>query len=156
MGVAYAPIEDYGIIGDLHTVALVGKHGSVDWFCFPNLDSPSIFAALLDDARGGRFQIAPLDDQVAHKQMYFPDTNVLFTRFLSDRGVGEICDLMPLASTAEERDRHRLIRRVSVVRGTLQFRMVCPRLSITPARAIGWNCTPRAPCSGPPVSTSPW
>lgn len=53
MGVAYAPIEDYGIIGDLHTVALVGKHGSVDWFCFPNLDSPSIFAALLDDARGG-------------------------------------------------------------------------------------------------------
>ncbi len=85
---AYAPIEDYGIIGDLHTVALVSKQGSIDWFCFPSLDSPSIFAAILDDAKGGRFQIVPLDDQVTHKQMYFPDTNVLFTRFLSDRGWG--------------------------------------------------------------------
>ncbi len=122
---AYAPIEDYGIIGDLHTVALVSRQGSIDWLCIPNLDSPSIFAAILDDKRGGRFQIAPLDDQATHKQMYFPDTNVLFTRFLSDRGVGEVCDLMPIASTPEARDRHRLIRRVSVVRGELQFRLLC-------------------------------
>ncbi len=122
---AYVPIEDYGIIGDLHTVALVSKHGSIDWFCFPNLDSPSIFAAILDDAKGGRFRITPQDDQVTHKQMYFPDTNVLFTRFLSDQGVAEVCDLMPVASTIEERDRHRLIRRVSMVRGNLRFRLVC-------------------------------
>ena len=121
----YAPIEDYGIIGDLHTVALVGKNGSIDWFCFPSLDSPSVFAALLDDAKGGRFQIAPLGGEVTRKQLYFPDTNVLITRFLSDEGVGEVCDLMPVATTAEERDLHRLIRRVSVVRGSLRFRVTC-------------------------------
>ncbi|HSB68579.1 MAG TPA: glycoside hydrolase family 15 protein [Candidatus Methylomirabilis sp.] len=122
---AYVPIEDYGIIGDLHTVALVGKHGSIDWFCFPSLDSPSVFAALLDDAKGGRFQIAPLGGEVTRKQLYFPDTNVLITRFLSDEGVGEICDLMPVATTAAERDLHRLIRRVSVVRGSMRFRVTC-------------------------------
>ena len=83
---AYAPIEDYGVIGDLHTVALVGKHGSIDWLCFPHLDSPSVFAAILDDAKGGRFQIAPQDGGVTHKQLYFPDTNVLITRSLSPQG----------------------------------------------------------------------
>ena len=122
---AYAPIEDYGVIGDLHTVALVGKHGSIDWLCFPHLDSPSVFAAILDDAKGGRFQIAPQDGGVTHKQLYFPDTNVLITRFLSPQGVGEICDFMPVAPTPEELHRHRLVRRVSVVRGTMSFRVVC-------------------------------
>jgi GH15 family glucan-1,4-alpha-glucosidase len=121
----YLPIEDYGIIGDLHTVALVSRQGSIDWFCFPHLDSPSVFAALLDDARGGRFQIAPVGDDATLKQLYLPDTNVLITRFLSARGVGEICDFMPIATTSEELHRHRLIRRVAVVRGTMEFRMVC-------------------------------
>src|SRR5512146_195208 len=55
----YQPIENYGVIGDLHTVALVGMNGSIDWLCFPRFDSPSVFAALLDDQRGGRFQITP-------------------------------------------------------------------------------------------------
>ena len=121
----YIPLEDYGIIGDLHTVALVGKHGSIDWFCFPHLDSPSVFAALLDDAKGGRFQIAPEEDGVLSKQLYLPDSNILITRFLSDQGVGEMCDFMPVAQTPEERYRHRLIRRVAVVRGTMRFRLVC-------------------------------
>lgn len=121
----YIPLEDYGIIGDLHTVALVGKHGSIDWFCFPNLDSPSVFAALLDDAKGGRFQIAPEEDGVFSKQLYLPDSNILITRFLSDQGVGEICDFMPVAQTPEEQYRHRLIRRVAVVRGSMRFRLVC-------------------------------
>lgn len=121
----YVPIEDYGIIGDLHTVALIGKHGSVDWFCFPHLDSPSLFGALLDDARGGRFQIAPLGDGLTHKQLYLPDTNVLITRFLSAEGVGEVCDFMPIPAAAAEVPRHRLIRRVTVVRGSMRFRLVC-------------------------------
>ena len=81
----YAPIEDYGIIGDLHTVALVGKDGSIDFLCLPSFDSPSVFAALLDAERGGRFQIAPQLGEAARKQLYLPDTNVLLTRFLSER-----------------------------------------------------------------------
>ncbi|HWU41713.1 MAG TPA: glycoside hydrolase family 15 protein [Candidatus Acidoferrum sp.] len=121
----YIPLADYGIIGDLHTTALVGKHGSIDWFCFPNLDSPSVFAALLDDSKGGRFQIAPEGNGVFSKQLYLPDTNVLVTRFLSDQGVGEVCDFMPIAQTTGERDRHRLIRLVTVVRGTMRFRLTC-------------------------------
>src|SRR3954454_24928239 len=92
----YLPIEDYGIIGDLHTVALCGVNGSIDWFCFPSFDSPSVFAALLDDAKGGRFQIASADASSTHKQLYLPDTNVLVTRFLSVDGVGEITDFMPV------------------------------------------------------------
>lgn len=122
---SYLPLEDYGIVGDLHTVALVGKHGSIDWFCFPSLDSPSIFAALLDDAKGGRFQIAAEGDGVFSKQLYLPDSNILVTRFLSDQGVGEICDFMPIAKTPGERDRHRLIRLVTVVRGTMRFGVIC-------------------------------
>src|SRR6185369_4494462 len=90
----YAPIEDYGIIGDLHTVALVSKDGSIDFLCLPSFDSPSVFAALLDAERGGRFQIAPQLGQAARKQLYLPDTNVLLTRFLSDDGVAELSDFM--------------------------------------------------------------
>jgi GH15 family glucan-1,4-alpha-glucosidase len=73
----YAPIEDYGIIGDLHTLALVGMDGSIDFLCLPSFDSPSVFAALVDAERGGRFQIAPQLGQAARKQLYLPDTNVL-------------------------------------------------------------------------------
>jgi len=76
----YAPIEDYGVIGDLHTVALVGKDGSIDFLCLPSFDSPSVFAALLDAERGGRFQIAPQLDDAAHKHLYLPDTNVTSRR----------------------------------------------------------------------------
>jgi GH15 family glucan-1,4-alpha-glucosidase len=122
---AYSPIEDYGIIGDLYTIALISKRGSIDWLCFPQLNSPSLFAALLDDRRGGRFEIAALGDGVTHKQLYIPDTNVLVTRFLSTQGVGEVCDFMPVATTSEELHRHRLIRRVSVVRGTMDFTLTC-------------------------------
>ncbi len=77
----YLNIENYGVIGDLQTAALVGLNGSVDWMCYPHFDSPSVFGALLDDARGGRFALAPVDAGVTHKQMYFPDTNVLLHLF---------------------------------------------------------------------------
>ena len=70
---AYQPIENYGIIGDLHSVALVGTDGSIDWLCLPHFDSPSVFAAILDDEKGGRFKIAPVSEGVTRKQLYWPD-----------------------------------------------------------------------------------
>ncbi|MCP5109368.1 MAG: glycoside hydrolase family 15 protein, partial [bacterium] len=88
---SYQPIENYGVIGDMHTVALVGLNGSIDWLCYPHFDSPSVFAAVLDDAKGGRFRICPVDDNgINYKQFYWPETNVLVTRFLSGRGVAEV------------------------------------------------------------------
>ena len=113
---SYQPIENYGVIGDLHTVALVGMDGSIDFMCFPHFDSPSIFAAMLDDAKGGRFKIAPQFDDARHKQLYLPDTNMLLTRFLSDDGVAEVSDFMPVA---ERRHGHQLIRRAKTVRGEI-------------------------------------
>ncbi len=86
---SYQPIENYGLIGDLSTVALVGMDGSIDFMCFPQFDSPSIFAALLDDKKGGRFQLAPMLENCRHKQMYMPDSNVLLTRFLAPEGVAK-------------------------------------------------------------------
>ena len=80
---AYQPIQNYGLIGDLHTAALVGTDGSIDWLCFPSFDSPSVFGAILDDKKGGRFKISPLAENATYKQVYWPDTNVLITRFLS-------------------------------------------------------------------------
>ncbi len=122
---AYQPIENYGIIGDMHTVALVGMNGSIDWLCYPHFDSPSVFAAILDDKKGGRFQIAPAAAGVTHKQFYWPGTNVLVTRFLSPNGVGEITDYMPVGGAARGNGRHQVVRRVSVVRGSLTFRLNC-------------------------------
>src|SRR5206468_8473670 len=94
---AYQSIQNYGIIGNMRTAALVGVNGSIDWFCFPHFDSPSVFGAILDDRKGGRFQIAPVRDGSTAKQFYWPDTNILITRFLSPDGVGEIQDFMPVS-----------------------------------------------------------
>jgi GH15 family glucan-1,4-alpha-glucosidase len=125
----YQPIENYGIIGDLHTVALVGMDGSIDFMAFPHFDSPTIFAALLDHHRGGHFRLAPTLGEPQHKQMYLPDTNVLITRFLSDEGVAEVSDFMPLEDTGQE-PAHDLVRRAKTVRGEVHFRMVCaPRFN---------------------------
>lgn len=122
---SYQPIESYGIIGDMHTVALVGMDGSIDWLCLPRFDSPSIFAAILDDAKGGRFAIHPTGEDTVHKQLYWPDTNILVTRFLSKDGVGEIVDFMPVDPSAGGPLERWLIRRVQVVRGSMQFRLLC-------------------------------
>jgi GH15 family glucan-1,4-alpha-glucosidase len=117
--VPYQPIENYGVIGDLRTAALVGKNGSLDWLCLPHFDSPSVFAALLDDVKGGRFQVEPTCEDVTHKQLYWPDTNILVTRFLSPTGVAEVVDFMPVGGE------QRLVRRVHCVRGQLPFHAVC-------------------------------
>ena len=121
----YHPIENYGIVGDMHTVALVGMHGSIDWLCFPRFDSPSVFAAILDDQKGGRFQIAPILPDQTHKQFYWPETNVLITRFLSAEGVGEITDYMPVGKGSDGEGHHQLVRRVTAVRGAIRFRARC-------------------------------
>jgi GH15 family glucan-1,4-alpha-glucosidase len=119
----YLPIADHGIVGDLHSVALVGSDGTIDWYCCPTFDSPSVFGAILDKERGGFYRIAPVNEVSTRKQLYFPDTNVLITRFLSPDGVGELQGFMPIARDGEERHRHRLIRRVICVRGELRFRL---------------------------------
>ena len=128
----YAPIEHYGIIGDLQTVALVGLSGSIDFCCLPRFDSPSVFARLLDAQRGGFFSIEPELHGVRHKQMYLPDTNVLLTRFLADDGVAEISDFMPIFDEGEP---SRIVRRVKAVRGTIRIRMRCaPRFAYAAER----------------------
>jgi GH15 family glucan-1,4-alpha-glucosidase len=120
---AYLPIAEHGIIGDLYTVALLGTDGTIDWYCCPTFDSPSVFAAILDKERGGYYRVAPARGGWTPKQLYFPDTNILITRFLSPEGVGELQGFMPIARDGEERHRHRLIRRVFCVRGEMHFRM---------------------------------
>jgi GH15 family glucan-1,4-alpha-glucosidase len=121
----YQPIENYGIIGDLHTTALVGMDGSIDWLCLPRFDSPSVFAAILDDEKGGRFKIAPVSEGVTRKQIYWPDTNILVTRFFAPDGVAEITDYMPVDAPANGHRRTQVIRRVEVVRGVMTFRIEC-------------------------------
>lgn len=123
----YQPIENYGIIGDLNTVALVGLNGSIDYMCFPDFDSPSVFAALLDDKKGGHFSIHPVSTDCNTKQLYLPDTNVLLTRFLCAEGLAEVTDFMVLAKECEANS---LARRVSCVRGEMKFRVSCkPRFN---------------------------
>jgi GH15 family glucan-1,4-alpha-glucosidase len=126
----YPPIEDHGIIGDLHTIALVSRGGTIDFMCAPRFDSPPVFGSLLDRGRGGRFELAPVLDGARLKQLYLPDTNVLLTRFLSPDGVAEISDFMPVG----EGDRVRaVVRRVKAVRGDLRFRARCaPRFGYGP------------------------
>src|SRR6516164_1492812 len=124
----YLPIAEHGLIGDLHTVALVGTDGTIDWYCCPRFDSPSVFAAILDADRGGMFRISPDCDGWSSKQLYLPDTNVLITRFLMPDGVGEVQDFMPPAQTGGAAHGHRLIRRVLAVRGDMRFVVdVAPR-----------------------------
>jgi GH15 family glucan-1,4-alpha-glucosidase len=123
----YPNISDHGLIGDLQTAALVATDGTVDWFCCPRFDSPSVFASLLDADKGGYFRIAPDHDGCVTRQLYFPDTAILITRFMTPDGVGEVTDFMPIAGD-KPTDRHRLVRLMRVVRGSMRFVMdVKPR-----------------------------
>ncbi|HUD38248.1 MAG TPA: glycoside hydrolase family 15 protein [Streptosporangiaceae bacterium] len=118
----YPNIADHGLIGDLQTAALVTTDGSIDWFCCPRFDSPSIFASLLDADKGGHFQIAPERAEYVTKQLYAPDSAVLVTRFMTPDGVGELIDFMPVL-TGRPTDRHRLVRIMRVPRGVIKFGM---------------------------------
>ncbi|HEY6408754.1 MAG TPA: glycoside hydrolase family 15 protein [Ktedonobacteraceae bacterium] len=122
----YLPIEDHGIIGDLHTVALVGKNGTIDWCCLPAFDAPSVFGSLLDAEKGGFFSIAPQDTpELRLNQYYLPETNILITRFFTLEGVGEVTDFMPIQPAREHTKHHRIVRAVRVVRGQLTFELIC-------------------------------
>ncbi len=132
---AYHPIEHYGIVGNMRTVALVGKNGAIDWMCLPRFDSPSVFAGILDSKKGGTFRIHAVADSepgvvlrrpkdIRQKQFYWPDTNVLVTRFLSPDGVGQVVDYMPVVPSGEK-GHLSLVRTVQSVRGNVLFRMEC-------------------------------
>jgi GH15 family glucan-1,4-alpha-glucosidase len=117
---SYQPIEHYGVIGDMRSIALVGKNGSIDWCCLPAFDSPSVFAAILDERKGGFWSLAPSVEDVTVKQMYLPDTNVLVTRFFADEGMAEVIDFMAVGHETRE-----IVRIAKVIRGPIPFRMEC-------------------------------
>jgi GH15 family glucan-1,4-alpha-glucosidase len=124
----FEPIENYGAIGNMQSIGLVGLNGSIDFLCYPDFDSPTIFAALIDDENGGRFEIRPQLTNPRVRQMYLPDTNILVTRFLAEQGVSELTDYMPIDNIGGEPNE--IVRKVAVIRGDVRFRMRCqPRFS---------------------------
>jgi GH15 family glucan-1,4-alpha-glucosidase len=118
----YLPIEDHGIIGDLHTAALVAKDGTIDWLCLPAFDSPSVFASILDDERGGHFSLRSAE-YTRSQQLYLPGTNVLLTRFITPEGVAEVTDFMPIED--DRKLRHDLIRDIRIIRGRIPIDIDC-------------------------------
>ncbi len=116
----YPDISDHGLIGDLQTAALVTSDGTIDFFCCPRFDSPSVFCSLLDADKGGYCRISPATDSYVSKQLYFPDTAALITRFMTPDGVGEVQDFMPIIE-GPPTDRHRLVRYLRVARGQMKF-----------------------------------
>ncbi len=120
-------IQDYAIIGDCRSAALISRAGSIDWLCWPRFDSPALFAALLDPERGGRFQIRPAGSHVATRR-YLPGTNVLETRFETETGAFVLTDLMPIASEAEKAEElfadHELLRVVDCLEGEIDLEVV--------------------------------
>ncbi|WP_406038679.1 glycoside hydrolase family 15 protein [Micromonospora sp. NBC_00898] len=126
---SYPAVESHGLIGDLQTAALVATDGTLDWFCAPRFDSPSVFGGLLDRHKGGHFRVSPEGVDYTSKQLYLPGTPILITRFLSADGVGELMDFMPVAGDVAT-DRHRLVRMIRIVRGSMRFRVECrPRFN---------------------------
>lgn len=125
---AYDPIESYGLIGNMRTAALVGPTGSIDWLCLPWFDSPSLFGALLDDRRGGRFTIAAAHPDARARQYYWPETNVLITHFRIDGGAAEVVDFMPVGVPKQGQPTPDLIRIVRAIHGTTPMELL-----LTPA-----------------------
>src|SRR5215813_13547174 len=124
----FEPIENYGVIGNMQSIALVGMNGSIDFLCYPDFDSPTVFAALLDDKIGGRFAIQPQLTNMRVRQLYLPDTNNLITRFLAEEGVVELMDCMPIDDGTSQANE--IVRLVKVIRGNVKFRMSCqPRFN---------------------------
>src|SRR5262249_24857830 len=124
----FQPIENYGVIGNMQSVALVGMNGSIDFLCYPEFHSPTVFAALLDDEKGGRFAIQPQLSNARVRQLYLPDTNILLTRFLAEEGVAELTDYMPIEQDGEQPNE--IVRSVAVIRGNVHFEMCCqPRFN---------------------------
>ena len=148
----YMPIEDYGLIGNLRTCAMVATDGGLDYMCWPNFDSPSIFCRILDKDKGGHFTISPKDDDLCTtKQQYLPGCNVLQTRYLKEEGVMNVVDFLPrpnnktmdadyharvmrskhTGDVTERSDLKKwLVRRVECMRGEVDVNVeVCPAFS---------------------------
>ncbi|WP_432875060.1 glycoside hydrolase family 15 protein [Kribbella sp. CA-245084] len=137
----YPLIADHGLIGDLQTAALVSTDGSIDWFCAPRFDSPSVFGALLDHENGGHLRIRPSYGTFETKQLYFPDTAILITRFLTEAGVGEVIDFMPATSSTHATENHRIVRLLRCVRGRMTFDLdIAPRFDYG-RKAHQWHAT---------------
>ena len=153
---AFEPIENYGVIGNMQSVALVGMNGSIDFLCYPDFDSPTVFAALLDDQKGGRFAIRPQLSKTRVRQLYLPDTNILLTRFLAEEGVAELTDFMPIDPKGGQPNE--IVRMVSVIRGNVGFKMSCqPRFNYAAGKhqvQISDNCATFSPDDSrcPPMS----
>lgn len=124
---AVLPVDARGIIGNMKTAALVSVRGTIDFMCFPRVDSPTLFAALLDDEHGGSFAISPRDPDANVKQMYLPETNVLLTRFMTGEGVCELLDLMPVPSSEARVDAvpNCVMRIVRIVYGRMTLNVRC-------------------------------
>lgn len=147
----YRPIGDYALIGDCRSAALVSRGGSIDWLCWPQFDSPSIFAALLDWRRGGRFRIAPAGPFTATRR-YVGETAVFETTFRTVEGVARLTDLMPVASEADKAGElwpnHELLRRIECLEGAVDIEVLFdPRLDygrVTPRlidqKTFGLTC----------------
>jgi GH15 family glucan-1,4-alpha-glucosidase len=120
----YQPIEDYGIIGNMRTAALVSRQGSIDWYCCPSFDSGSVFGALVDDRKGGRFEVRPRTQAIS-RQLYWPDTNVLTTRFLAEDAVGEVVDFMAVGMPQARARGYPLVRILRCNRGRISFDVRC-------------------------------
>ena len=116
-------IAEHGLIGDLRTCALVGTDGTIDWFCAPRFDSPSVFGSILDQEKGGGWRLRPTAEVTRTQQFYYPQTAVLITRFLTGDGVVEVYDFMPVLTGDDPLHRQRLVRRVSGVHGTPRLQM---------------------------------
>ena len=152
----YQPIENYGMIGDMHTVALVGADGSIDWLCVPRFDSPSVFAAILDDGKGGRFKIAPVGDDVTCKQFYWPETNFDYTvsrtargcraHRLHARGPGSLRRQAPSPTHTTRHRGHAAAAAPSNVMNSRRFTARCLPCS----RPKGWHTSARQTAAHPP------
>jgi GH15 family glucan-1,4-alpha-glucosidase len=140
----YKDLEQYGIIGNLETCALIGDDGSIDWCCFPLIDSPSVFAAILDHAKGGRFSITPAGNYTS-RQEYLGETNVLQTHFQTDGGMAVLTDFMPFKTKDDPTGhRHRAVyRRVACTNGVMAF-----DLDFSPRFNYALDATTLAYCPG--------
>jgi GH15 family glucan-1,4-alpha-glucosidase len=123
---SYQLIENHGVIGNMRSAAVIAVDGTIDFFCYPSFDSPTIFASLLDSEKGGCFRINPQIKDARYKQMYLPDTNILISRYLSGSGVAEVTDFMPV-ETGEKPSAYadQIVRTIRVVKGTVSFKVRC-------------------------------
>jgi GH15 family glucan-1,4-alpha-glucosidase len=110
----------HGVIGDMRTAALIADDGTVDFYCWPKFDSPSVFTSLLDTPAAGDFELAPDLPDARRQQLYIPTTNVLRTRWIDDEAIVELTDFMPI-----DGEPSRLMRRVEVVSGKARMRLRC-------------------------------